>query len=111
MPTTATFTESDAYRLLDQALSQAPGGLKIQCGTNASATSLRYRLNYFRKIDRERTKGEFPVGDPRHGRSAYDALELVISKDDNCVVHIRGREVIKITIIDPDGKETPFEFQ
>jgi hypothetical protein len=63
--------------LLNDAL-ESECGLRIPCRTRGEAITLRYRLNYFRKLNREQSKEIFPPGHKQHGESVYDVLTLRI---------------------------------
>jgi hypothetical protein len=68
--------------ILDRALMSA-NGVKVRPkeNTQASATSMVFRFNSFRKAARRLTKEMYPEGDPKRGTTDYDTM--VISKGED----------------------------
>ena len=78
MPATKSLAAyGDCRDLLDRAL-EAPMGVRIKLDTAAAAVRLRWRLNYYRKRDREESKTIFAADDPRWGMSVYDGLSIAL---------------------------------
>lgn len=83
------------YEALDAALHDAKG-IRIEIGSQREALRFRFRLNYARKVDREKNKEIYQKGDPMYGSSAYDSLVCVLRQDtaDIWWVHIEKNEKI-----------------
>lgn len=70
----------DAYEYLDRALDD-PAGIRIECGSKAEAYTLRSRLHYARRVDRNDNSIALPLGDELHAKSVYDILVCRIKED------------------------------
>jgi len=73
---------TDCEELFDRAKSD-PKGARACLGTLESATNMRTRMHYFRKLARLANEEIYPRGDPLHGVSVYDELVVQIIKDEN----------------------------
>src|SRR4030095_8327979 len=71
------FSYSDCYQLMDQAIADAKG-IRIKFATQEEAWHFRIRLHTARRIDRTDNMETYPLGNPMHGRSAYDPLTMRI---------------------------------
>lgn len=79
---------ADVREILDRAL-EAPRGIQVTLANEGEAIHWVSRLNYFRKKDRERSTEIYPVDNPGHGRSTYDALRYKRSKGSATVTIVR----------------------
>lgn len=61
-----------------QAAENDPKSIRIRCSTEAEAVHLRFRMSYFRKLDRERNCEVYQPGEFMHGRSEYDKYVLKV---------------------------------
>ena len=68
------------YDAFDQAIAD-PKGARVHCGTYPAALNFRFRLNYARRLDREKTKTIYAPGDPGYGISAFDSIVCRIKQD------------------------------
>ena len=69
------FAYEDCLALLDRALAD-PLGCRIPCDSRDSATRLRTRIHYARKLTREANMETYEPGHPMHGRSEYDKVSV-----------------------------------
>lgn len=66
-----------ARALLDRAL-ESPKGITINFPERGKALSIRQHCYTARSRDRKATRKAYPSEDPRHGRSAWDALVITM---------------------------------
>lgn len=86
-------------------------GIKITCKNHAEAMSLRTRLHYYRRKDKERNALTYPPDHILHSASVWDALICKVpprgTSEDN-VLRIVPRTIDHL-IIEPIEPETPKE--
>lgn len=69
----------------DRALA-SPRGIRVKQPNHPAAVNFCAKLNRFRAQDRKANDEIFPEGDPRRGKSVFDALVCSIDKGDNSVL-------------------------
>lgn len=72
--------------LCDRAL--AEGGIQITFDRRGEAVNIRQRIFKMREADRKASQHIYPEGDPRCGRSVYDAL--IVQLDDKVLRLVKG---------------------
>lgn len=65
----------DCQEYWEKAL-DTPRGLGLTLETQGQATRFRMRMNMLRDKLRKQSRDIFPEGDPRHGRTPFDGLEV-----------------------------------
>lgn len=81
--------------ICDQALAtdgQNELGVVITERSQGHAYNWRQRFYVMRRIDREDSAKIYTEGDPRRGRSPYDALIIEIKHAESCPWHVKGKE-------------------
>lgn len=78
---TSRLSYADCYELMDRAVADAKG-VRIFIGSEDKATHFRMRCHTARQINRRDNEKIYPVGQPMHGASPYDALTFRIREDD-----------------------------
>ena len=74
-PSNSTLAHADIQAVMDRALA-SERGCRIRCLSEGEAYSLRQRFYTMRKLDRQFNYEIYPVDDPRHRQSVYDALTI-----------------------------------
>jgi hypothetical protein len=95
------FAFRDVEDLLQRAL-DSKSGIKITCRDHGEAMSLRTRIHYHRRKDKELNAQTYPPEHILHSSSVWD--QLVCKVDDNILrIEPRKTDHLIIELIEPDG--------
>lgn len=104
------FQFDDLRQLFDKAI-ESERGIDIRQKSSPAAMAFRHRLNSFRVNDRNDNAQIYPVGDPLHGASVYDAIVIRVVEvpghpDGNWVCRMEKRTADNYSIeeIKPDDR-------
>jgi hypothetical protein len=67
----------DIYEVYEKAL-EDPKGIRLAFDTTGDARNYQMRMHNARAIDRRENAKTYPLGDPMHGQSTYDVLQVRI---------------------------------
>lgn len=73
--------------------------IKLTFETKAIATRYHQRLNNYRVLLRERSRGIFPSHSPQYDTSPYDNLVVSRPKDEPCAIYIRKANLNPISVV------------
>jgi hypothetical protein len=90
----------DVYDIYDQAL-EDPKGIRLAFPDLGSARNFQMRMHHARAVDRRDNLTACPKGDPMHGQSTYDVLQVRIREQNDG----EGNEVF--LYIEPKDKLRP----
>lgn len=93
----------DIQTIADRALANSRG-VKIACGSQSEAFSLRMRFYNFRKIDRSENRRLYDGDHPMWGRSVYDQLKVYAAEEDDgsvvLVLEVSSAEALEARVVD-----------
>lgn len=87
----------DIYDVYDAALDD-PKGIRLAFSNLGDAKNYQMRMHNARAIDRRENKKTFPEGDPMHGQSTYDILQVRIRHGEDGTVFL---------YVEPKDKNAP----
>lgn len=106
---TSYLAYSDCFAALDKALEDSRGG-RIPLPDEDAAMHLRMRMNYARKLDREKNAELYDPDHPLHGRSEYDKLYARINSHNGKVyLYLLRREAIPVELLTEVEAEAEIE--
>jgi len=101
----------DIYEIYDKALDD-PKGIRLVFDNHASARNYQMRMNNARAIDRKENLRTYPIGDPMHGQSQYDVLQVRIrhGEDGSIFLYVEPKdknapEIESLSEIEAEGDE------
>jgi hypothetical protein len=92
----------DIYDVYDQALTD-PKGIRLAFPNREAARNYQMRMHKARSLDREENAIAYPKGDPMHGQSPYDVLQVRIREQndgegDEVFLYIEPRDKLRPVI-------------
>ena len=81
-----------------EAALEAENYIKLTFETKAITTRYHQRLNNYRVLLRERSRGIFPPHSPQYDTSPYDNLVVSRPKDEPCALYIRKANLTPISM-------------
>ena len=89
--------------LIFQRAFDAPGDIRINCGSHGAAINTRQKLNNWRVKDRRDSVTIYPINHPLHGASIYDNLTMRVpppEAPDSHYIYISKRAALNFEIED-----------